>query len=260
MRLGRSLDCVARTFVACRLAWKRCGMLRWRSWGRAIRCHTRAVWKPRRDGLQKPSKPEAKRERVAELLGRAGYSSAGSGELVGAVDAWRQDRLVPMASVRALGAAVIAQLDRLTRQICRPIFREELRPIPRANKNPPNNLPYSRCSYSQCIHSLRSLPSNIKTEQQTPVHSLRVLGRGRNQQDRRKYLHREWNNGLGNSPRVSASLRGWNCSTEPWAEMEKGCDIGYALATSSREGANNVEHAPSQPFDAITAFAVPNPN
>ena len=40
----------------------------------------------------------------------------------------------------------------------------------------------------------------------------------------------------------------------------KGCDIGYALAASSCEGANNVEHAPSQPFDAITAFAVPNPN
>ena len=61
-------------------------------------------------------------------------------------------------------------------------------------------------------------------------------------------------------PRVFTSPRGWNCTTEPWAEMEKGYDIGYALATSSREGANNVEHAPPQPFDAITAFAVPNPN
>jgi len=43
-------------------------------------------------------------------------------------------------------------------------------------------------------------------------------------------------------------------------KKDKGCDIGYALAASSCEGANNVEHAPSQPFDAITAFAVPNPN
>jgi hypothetical protein len=41
---------------------------------------------------------------------------------------------------------------------------------------------------------------------------------------------------------------------------DKGCDIGYALAASSCEGAHSVEHAPSQPFDAITAFAVPNPN
>jgi hypothetical protein len=40
----------------------------------------------------------------------------------------------------------------------------------------------------------------------------------------------------------------------------KGCDLGYTLAANSCEGANRVEHAPSQPFDAITAFAVPNPN
>jgi hypothetical protein len=88
----------------------------------------------RRDGLRKPSKPEAKRERVAELLGRAGYSIAGSGELVGAVDAWRQDRLVPMASVRALGAAVIAQLDRLTEAHLSPYLPEELRPVPRRTR------------------------------------------------------------------------------------------------------------------------------
>jgi len=51
-------------------------------------------------------------------------------------------------------------------------------------------------------------------------------------------------------------LRGQEESTR----KDKGCDIGYALATSSCEEANSVEHAPSQPFDAITAFAVPNPN
>ena len=40
----------------------------------------------------------------------------------------------------------------------------------------------------------------------------------------------------------------------------KGRDIGYALAADSCEGVNDVEHAPSQPLDAIAAFAVPNPN
>src|SRR5450756_387504 len=43
-------------------------------------------------------------------------------------------------------------------------------------------------------------------------------------------------------------------------KIKKGCDIGYALAADSCEGVNDVEHAPSQPLDAITAFAVPNPN
>jgi hypothetical protein len=40
----------------------------------------------------------------------------------------------------------------------------------------------------------------------------------------------------------------------------KGCDIGYALATSSCEGANSVESCTVTALDAITAFAVPNPN
>src|SRR5579862_4198323 len=39
----------------------------------------------------------------------------------------------------------------------------------------------------------------------------------------------------------------------------KDCDIGYALAVGSCEGTLSVEHAPSQPFDVTTAFAVPNP-
>ncbi len=80
-----------------------------------------------------PSKPEAKLERVAELLGRAGYSPSGRGGLVGCVDAWRQDRLVPMASVQALGAAVIAHFDRLTETNLLPYLPEELRKVPRAN-------------------------------------------------------------------------------------------------------------------------------
>ena len=40
----------------------------------------------------------------------------------------------------------------------------------------------------------------------------------------------------------------------------KGRDIGYALVAGSREGANNVEACTITASDAITAFAVPNPN
>ncbi len=80
-----------------------------------------------------PSRPEAKRERVAELLGRAGYSTSSSGGLLGAVDSWRRDRVVPMASVRALGAAVIAHFDRLSAANLLPYLPRELAPVPRAN-------------------------------------------------------------------------------------------------------------------------------
>jgi hypothetical protein len=40
----------------------------------------------------------------------------------------------------------------------------------------------------------------------------------------------------------------------------KGCDIGYALAASSCEGALSVDACTVTALDAITAFAVPNPN
>src|SRR3984885_140773 len=43
-------------------------------------------------------------------------------------------------------------------------------------------------------------------------------------------------------------------------ENLKGRDIGYALAASSCEGANSVEACTVTALDAITAFAVPNPN
>ncbi len=46
---------------------------------------------------------------------------------------------------------------------------------------------------------------------------------------------------------------------ERW-EKGKGCDIGYALAASSCEGANSMEACTVTALDAITAFAVPNPN
>ena len=44
------------------------------------------------------------------------------------------------------------------------------------------------------------------------------------------------------------------------ARNSKGCDIGYALATNSCEGANCVDACTVTALDAITAFAVPNPN
>lgn len=80
-----------------------------------------------------PSQPEAKRLRVEGLLGRAGYSPSGLGGILGAVDAWRCDRMVPMASVRALSTALIAHLDRLSEKNLLPHLPHELARVPRAN-------------------------------------------------------------------------------------------------------------------------------
>jgi hypothetical protein len=83
--------------------------------------------------LPEPSQPEAKRDRVAELLNRAGYSTAKSDGLLSAVDAWRRERVVPMASVRALGTAVIAYFDNLSAANLLPLLPKELSNVPRAN-------------------------------------------------------------------------------------------------------------------------------
>jgi hypothetical protein len=80
-----------------------------------------------------PSDPASKRERVAELLARAGYPSADGDELLAAVDAWRMARCVPMASVRALGDAFIARYDRLSEANLVRYLPEALRSVPRAN-------------------------------------------------------------------------------------------------------------------------------
>jgi hypothetical protein len=80
-----------------------------------------------------PSRPEKKRERVTELLGRAGYAVSNAGGLLEAVDAWRRERMVPMASVRALGAAVIAHFDNLSPKNLLPYLPPELARVPRAN-------------------------------------------------------------------------------------------------------------------------------
>ncbi len=80
-----------------------------------------------------PSKPEAKHDRVAELLNRAGYSTSHNGGLLGAVDSWRRERVTPMGSVKALGAAVIAYFDNLSAANLLPHLPKELAAIPRAN-------------------------------------------------------------------------------------------------------------------------------
>jgi hypothetical protein len=79
-----------------------------------------------------PSQPEKKRERVAELLARAAYQVSGGG-ILNAVDAWRRDRTVPMASVRALGTAVIAQMNEQCEKNLAPHLPREFRRVPRAN-------------------------------------------------------------------------------------------------------------------------------
>ena len=80
-----------------------------------------------------PSAPEKKRDRVAELLGRAGYPSTSRESLLASVDAWRRERIVPMGSVKALGAAVIAQFDQLSAANLLPYLPAELAGVPRAN-------------------------------------------------------------------------------------------------------------------------------
>ncbi len=79
------------------------------------------------------SRPQAKRERVSELLGKAGYLTAETGGILAAVDAWRRDRVTPMASVKALGAAVIAHFDALSAKNLIPYLPQELAGVPRAN-------------------------------------------------------------------------------------------------------------------------------
>jgi hypothetical protein len=70
------------------------------------------------------SEPEEKRARVEELLGKGGHAS---------VDAWRKQRRAPMASVRALGGAFIAQFDQLCERNLLPFLPPELHQVPRAN-------------------------------------------------------------------------------------------------------------------------------
>lgn len=80
-----------------------------------------------------PSTPAKKRERVADLLGKAGFPSSNAGELLHAVDEWRKSRLIPMASVRGLGAAVIASFENLSKKNVLPYLPAKLSLAPMAN-------------------------------------------------------------------------------------------------------------------------------
>jgi len=80
-----------------------------------------------------PSSPASKREHVADLLTAAGHASRTPDGLLAAVDAWREKRRVPMASVRALGDAFIARYDRLSEENLMPYLPPELHAVPRAN-------------------------------------------------------------------------------------------------------------------------------
>jgi hypothetical protein len=92
------------------------------------RCVVGSTGKP-----PEPSRPEAKRERVKDLLARAAYASKTGEELLAAVDAWRRERIVPGKSIPMLADAFIAELDAGTARHLAPHLPEDLRGVPRAN-------------------------------------------------------------------------------------------------------------------------------
>jgi len=84
-------------------------------------------WRP------EPSRPAEKRRRLAELLARAGHPSKTNDELLGAVDAWRRERMVPAKSIATLANAFIARFDAQTTKNLAPHLPEDLRGVPRSN-------------------------------------------------------------------------------------------------------------------------------
>jgi len=92
------------------------------------RCVVGSTGKP-----PEPSRPEKKRERLQELLARAGYPSKTGEELIAAVDAWRRERLVPGKSIAMLADALIAEYDAGTTRHLAPHIPADLRGVPRAN-------------------------------------------------------------------------------------------------------------------------------
>jgi hypothetical protein len=76
-----------------------------------------------------PSNPLLKRERVTELLAKAGHG----GELLKAVDEWRSTRLVPMGDLAAISASTIARYDALCESHLMPLLPAEVHGVPRAN-------------------------------------------------------------------------------------------------------------------------------
>ncbi len=81
----------------------------------------------------RPSPPGERRERVRELLARAGHACGDDRALLDAVDAWRTERLVPRRSIRPLADAFVAWLEEGTRRNLVPHLPPALRGVPRAN-------------------------------------------------------------------------------------------------------------------------------
>jgi hypothetical protein len=80
-----------------------------------------------------PSHPEGKRERVQELLARAGYPSTTGADLLSAVDSWRRERVVPGKSIPMLADALIAQFSAGTARYLTPHLPKDLQGVPLAN-------------------------------------------------------------------------------------------------------------------------------
>ena len=80
-----------------------------------------------------PSEPTPKRHQVQELLARVGHPSKGEEGLLAAVEAWRDARYVPMASVRSVGDAYIARYRALSERNLRPYLPRELSDVPMDN-------------------------------------------------------------------------------------------------------------------------------
>lgn len=92
------------------------------------RCVVAATGRP-----PEPSRPNEKRRRLTELLARAGHPSKTGDELLAAVDAWRQERMVPPKSIATLANAFIARFDAGTTKNLAPHLPEDLRAVPRSN-------------------------------------------------------------------------------------------------------------------------------
>lgn len=80
-----------------------------------------------------PSEPKAKRDKLGSLLSSVGYPADDESQLLGAVDAWRGERMVPHKSLGALASAFIAQLDTLTTQNVVPHLPDTVGSVPRSN-------------------------------------------------------------------------------------------------------------------------------
>ena len=80
-----------------------------------------------------PSDPKAKRERVTELLAKAGYSSRTNDDLLFSVDTWRRKLNVPMSCIEQTSKSVISYFDDLSAKNLLPYLPREMAAVPRAN-------------------------------------------------------------------------------------------------------------------------------